>query len=138
MYFIPTVELLRVETNKKYGTLGLLKIGKRVFCMTLEPGDNSNKSDISSIPTGQYPCKKYFSKKYGWTFEITDVTGRTYILFHSGNILKHTKGCVLLGQHVGKLYSGKRAVLNSGYTFRLFMRIFREVDEFHLTISERY
>lgn len=132
------VELIRLETSKDYGTLGVLKINKKVFCCTLEPSDEENKSNISSIPTGQYTCDRYNSKTYGETFKVTNVTDRSYILFHKGNVKGNTKGCILLGKYFGKLSSAERAVLNSGYTFDKFMKIFDDDFCFHLTISESY
>lgn len=132
------VELVRLETNKEYGTLGVLKINKKIFCCTLEPADNENTQNISSIPCGQYTCRFYYSDQYGKTFEVCDVYGRTYILFHPGNVLGNTGGCILLGQYFDKLSSSERAVLNSGYTFDKFMGLMGSEVQFHLTISENY
>ena len=132
------VELIRLETSKDYGTLGVLRINKKVFCCTLEPADEENKTNISSIPTGQYICEKYFSATYGTTFQVKDVTDRTYILFHKGNVLGNTAGCILLGQYFGKLSSADRAVLNSGKTFEKFMKLLEDDFSFHLTVSESY
>lgn len=130
------MELLRLETSTD-GTLGALKIDKKVFCATMEPPDKENKSSISSIPAGQYICERVMSPKYGNTFEITGVTDRTHVLFHSGNVADHTKGCVLLGKTWGKL-GEDRAILNSGDTFTKFLKVLHDKNEFHLTISEVY
>jgi len=129
-------ELIRLETNKIYGTLGILKINKKVFCCTLEPADNENKSNISSIPTGQYTCRRYSSQKYNDTFEVLDVTDRSSILFHSGNVINDTAGCIILGQYFDKLSSHERAVLNSGSTFDKFINLLDGQLSFHLTVSE--
>lgn len=131
------VELIRLEENAEYGTFGILKIDKRVFCCTLEPPDNENAQNISSIPAQQYICKCYQSPKYDNTFEITSVPGRTSVLFHAGNVVAHTHGCILLGQCFGKL-GDRRAVLNSGNTFKSFMNIMQGEAQFHLTIKEEY
>lgn len=133
----PIVELIRHEENFKYGTFGILKIQKQVFCVTLEPPDIENTKNVSSIPAQQYLCKKTQSPKYGLTYMVTDVPGRSYILFHSGNTVKHTKGCIILAQHFSKL-RGDREVLNSGITFERFMRLMSNHDRFHLTIKEDY
>lgn len=131
-------ELVRLEENFNFGTFGVLKIDKKVFCVTLEPADLENLKNKSSIPAQQYICKKIKSPKYDLTFEVQNVPGRDHILFHAGNIKQHTKGCILLGQNFGKLGNG-RAVLNSGNTFREFMEKEMAGESiFHLTIHEVY
>ncbi len=134
---IPVIELIRLEENEFHGTFGVLKINKQVFCVTLEPSDQENKSNISSIPVQQYRCIRVNSPTFGETFEIINVPDRTHVLFHRGNELRQTKGCVLLAEHFGKLY-GSRAVLNSGKTFKRFMQAIKGHDVLHLTIYEHY
>lgn len=131
------LELIRLEENFQFGTFGVLKINKKVFCVTLEPPDKLNAPYISSIPAGQYLCERVLSPKYGETFEIMRVPGRTNVLFHAGNTMGDTQGCILLAQHFGKL-NHNRAILNSGVTFRNFMRELQEINEMHLTIREIY
>lgn len=136
----PIVEIIRLEEDEEYGTFGVLRIQKRVFCVTLEPADWENQVRISSIPAQQYICRRYDSPKYKQTFQIMDVPGRTAVLFHAGNVSEHTMGCILLGQYYGKLKARKerRAILNSGNTMKEFLRIMINHDEFHLTIKESY
>lgn len=131
------VEVIRLETSKKYGTFGVLKVNKSFYCCTLEPPDQENQEDKSSIPTGQYTCKRIKSPKFGDTYEVSDVTARSNVLFHAGNVVGHTSGCIILGQHIGKL-RGKKAVLNSGKTFDRFMDLMSDNKRFHLTVSEVY
>jgi hypothetical protein len=134
---VPTIELVRLEESYDYGTFGVLRIQKQLFCCTLEPRDELNARNISSIPAQQYICKRIQSPRWGETFQILDVPGRTGCLFHQGNVVEHTEGCVILGNGWGKL--GKnRAVLNSGDTFRGFMRVFEGVNMIHLTVVENY
>ncbi len=129
------VEIIRLEESE-HGTFGVLRIDKQVFCCTLEPPDRENEVSRSSIPAQQYTCKPVESPHHGGTFQITNVPGRSHVLFHAGNVVDHTAGCILLGQYFGKL-KGDRAVLNSGNTFRQFLnRVGRQ--PFHLTIIERY
>ena len=132
----PVVELVRLETSRA-GTFGVLRINKQVHCVTLEPGDLLNRLNYSSIPAGSYWCYKDNSLRHGPTFEVADIPGRTDILFHAGNTMKDTGGCILLGEHFGKL-RGDRAVLNSGKTFRGFLAFFKDVKKFYLTITENY
>ena len=130
------VELIRLEESGQ-GTIGVLKINKKVFCYTLEPADRLNKPNESCIPVQQYICRRVRSPKFGETFMIAGVPNRTNILYHAGNVAGDTLGCILLGQTVGKL-KGQRAVLNSGKTFELFMLLMSGAQTFHLTILTVY
>ena len=112
---IPIVELIRLEENFQYGTFGVIKINKQVF------------SD----------CMRYSSVRHPDTFQVMNVPDRDLILWHPGNLIEHTEGCILLAQYYGKL-RGNRAVLNSGLTFKSFINIMIGVNEFHLTIKEYY
>lgn len=49
------------------------------------------------------------------------VEGRSHVLFHWGNLPRHTRGCVLLGSKIGKL-KGQDAVLMSKATTRKFFK----------------
>jgi len=131
------LELIRLEENYDYGTFGVLKTGKMVFCVTLEPRDELNAPFISSIPAQQYMCKRVNSPKYGRTWQVENVPGRLSVLFHPGNVAEHTEGCIILAEHFGKLRMD-RAVLNSGVTFRNFMHVTNNSVRVHLTIREVY
>jgi len=131
----PILELIRLEENYKFGTFGLLRIQKEVFCATLEPPDLLNKKNVSSIPAQQYKCLRVDTKKWGETFQVVDVPDRTWVWFHPGNTVKNTSGCILLAEHFGKI-RGDRAVLNSGKTFKKFMGMLKGYDVLSLTIKE--
>ena len=131
------LRLLRLEENYDYGTFGVLLINSQAFCVTLEPKDVLNAPFISSIPAQQYMCSRINSRQYGPTWRVENVPNRTNILFHPGNIIKDTEGCIILAQHFGKL-KGDRAVLNSGVTFNNFMLMTRDRIGLHLTIKEVY
>ncbi len=144
MILKPIVEIIRLEENYDHGTFGVMKINKEVFCWTLEPRDEENAQNISSIPVQQYVCKRVKTGlssvlRLGLdeTFAICDVPGRTDVRFHPGNTDNHTLACILMGETLGKL-RGDRAILNSGKTFLRFMNVLEGYDEFHLTIREEY
>jgi len=128
------LRLIRVN-NTKFGMFGVLKINEKVFCVTLEPSDKENHNSISCIPTGQYRCVKVHSPRFGKTWTVTDVTDRSKILFHAGNVVRHTLGCILVAEYFGKL-GPNMAILNSGKTFYRFLRVLKDYDELHLTIQE--
>jgi len=131
------VRLVRLETDPDHGTFGTLLIDGITFCVTLEPYSRDNEQNVSCIPTGQYICKRVDSPTYGITFEITNIQDRSSVLFHPGNIDDNTMGCVLLGQYYGKL-KGDRAVLNSGNTFKAFMKELSGINEFKLSVIEAF
>jgi len=132
------LELIRLETSFEDGTFGILRVDKKIFCATLEPADRDNKPSISCIPAGQYDVKRWQSPKFGATWQVRNVPSRDYILFHAGNIMENTEGCILLGQYIDKLRDD-RAVKNSGDTFKKFMGATKYIsDNMHLTIKECY
>lgn len=137
---IPMVEITRLEENHDFGTFGTVRIQKQVFCTSLEPRDEENAQDISSIPAQQYECHWHQSSRFGSTYRVLDVPGRTNVLFHAGNRAKDTRGCIILGQYPDKLRGGDkdRGVWNSGATFKEFMFRMRDFDRFLLTIVEHY
>jgi len=133
----PCARIVRLQEHECYGTLGVLTINDSIFCATLEPPDRENAVNRSSIPAQQYTCQRYTSRRYGETFQVMNVPSRSYVLFHAGNTVDHTKGCILLGQYWGKL-KGVQAVLNSGRTFDGFMTSMQGIDKFQLTVVEYY
>lgn len=135
---LTTVRINRQEENFIYGTFGTMIINSRLFCYTLEPPDLLNAVSLSSIPAQQYICQRYKSDNYPDTFQVMHVPDRTKILFHKGNFLENTEGCILLGAQVGRLMNAARGVLNSGDTFKRFMEVMQGINEFHLTIKEVY
>jgi hypothetical protein len=127
------VSIFRLEQTEQ-GALGSLVLNGELFCSTLEPDDNDPVRN--QIPAGRYICKRFKGYKWPNTFEVL-VEGHTAVLFHSGNEEEDSMMCVLLGQYPGKL-NEHRAVLNSGKTFKEFMRRLESVDEFELEITDLY
>jgi hypothetical protein len=128
-----TVKIVRLEQGVD-GALGAMLLYGHYFCSTLEPDNNDPKR--FQIPAGVYKCKRFHGARWGNTFEII-VQGHTALLFHSGNVEEASLGCVLLGQYPGKL-NNQRAVLNSGATFKKFISVLGELEEFSLEIVECY
>jgi len=128
------LKLVRIEKSED-GTLGMLLMQGHKFCMTLEPPDKGNQRNISCVPCGSYTCKRVDSPKYGNTFEVMDVPNRGHILFHSGNLARHTKGCILLARKIGIL-ENQIAILNSRSTVKEFLRWLKDTHKFELEIVE--
>lgn len=114
------VEITR-SRNTQQGIVGIIAIDNVPFCVCLEQPWNNNKAFASCVPAGFYHAKRIESPRYGWTFEIQNVpNGRVHCVFHWGNDVDDTRGCVLTARYIGKL-KGKLAILYSRKTFDAFM-----------------
>lgn len=91
------LDLIRVGQGAK-GTFGVLRYGEVPFAVTLELPWLDNAQQRSCIPVGTYRCRRIHSPKFGDVFEVMDVPGRSNILFHRGNRLIDTEGCILVGE----------------------------------------
>ncbi len=114
--------------------MGTLYIDGHVF-QTLEPPWKDNKRNVSCIPSEVYRCgfmSRSSSGKYRNVYHIKEVEGRSGILIHNGNIVKHTKGCLLLGNRRGWL-NRSRAVLSSRSAMNKFARILKN-QSFNLMV----
>lgn len=131
------LRLTRIASNPREGTFGAITLDGRPICLTLEPYHRDNERNISSIPSGQYLIKRVDSPTYGNTFEITNIQGRSSVLFHWGNRDDNTQGCILLGEEFGEL-NGDWAVLSSKKGFNEFIKLMAYQDEAILTIVESY
>jgi len=105
--------LIRDDINSEC-VRGSLVIAGEIFSV-LEPPWKNNASNISCIPSGEYVCNfmhRSSSGKYKNVYHIREVGGRFGILIHNGNIVTHTRGCLIIGKRKGWL-ARRRAVLNS-------------------------
>lgn len=127
-----TVTLSRSYT--KFGVLGYLEMPSGPLLRTLERPWVGNRPNISCIPPGVYICQRVQSPRFGETFEVTDVTGRTHILFHAGNFIKHSKGCVLVGLDT-LIEKGELMVTNSREGFKDFMAALEGEQRFKLVVN---
>lgn len=113
---------------------GALYIDGYVFQILERPWLN-NRRNISCIPTGKYTANflpRSVSGKYKNVFHLTNVSGRSGILIHNGNVVDHTKGCLIIGLKRGRL-AGKSAVLNSRTALSKLVEITQK-QTFELTI----
>lgn len=101
-----TMLIQRLGGNEKetIGDLYIYEDGKQIFnCYTLELGDHQNQRRISRINAGKYWVEFRTSEKYGDHFILLDVEERDYILIHSGNFFRNTKGCILVGEKISDI-----------------------------------
>jgi len=131
------IKIIRVENSLKHGTFGVLLINNEVICLTLEPPWRDNIKNISCITAGSYIASQYHSAKHGPTFEIEGVDGRECILFHPGNTVMDTQGCVLPGTALGYLH-GYRAVLNSRNAMEKLNNRLMLYKQFYVDITKAY
>lgn len=84
-----------------YVTRGILCAPRGyTICHTLELPWKDNIRNLSCIPVGVYDVVKSESAKFGSVFRVQSVKDREGILFHVGNSLKDTRGCILPGLDV--------------------------------------
>lgn len=105
-------------------------------CHTLELPWRNNRRNTSCIPCGTYICRRIKSPKFGETFEICNVPGRSGILFHKGNTTKDSRGCVLLGLYMDGAATQNGYLAASGLEFSVFMDKLQGVNEFQLSITD--
>lgn len=98
--------LNRVIRNERY-TIGHLYVAGDFYCSTLEPPvrdyEHGEKKVYgnSAIPKGKYAIKFSYSPSFRcempYLCSVPDFTG---IMIHTGNTVKDTKGCILVGDHL--------------------------------------
>jgi hypothetical protein len=130
------LKLTRIESNNK-GVYGILSINHKVICVTLERPWAGNTINISCIPVGSYLCRPINSGKFGATYEVTEVPGRTNILFHAGNSIEDTKGCILVGTNLTLRSDTEqdKFIRESRIALKFFKSLIRDHD-FILTIMD--
>lgn len=109
---------LILERNKStlHSTTGRLmlldnKNNLIVQLKTLERPWIFNERKVSCIPTGTYLVKRHVSPKFGQCLKVQDVKGRSDILFHSGNVVNDTLGCILVGLSAGSADDSDTAMI---------------------------
>lgn len=125
---------LKRVSHTQTETFGVLLWSDVPFAVTLEDPWRENQPFVSCIPKGNYVCKRKISPKFGETFEITSVPGRSHVLFHAGNTHKDTEGCVLLGKEFGPV-NGLNGILEPKPAFDLFMAKLKGINQFNLIIT---
>ena len=124
--------ILERQHESDQGTLGLLSGPGLSPLFIMEPPWRGNRRNRSCIPAGLYEVVPHLSPRHRRCLLVTQVPGRSHILFHAGNLggdmergwKTHTTGCLLPGLRRGRLTVGGRrqaAVLASRTAFRHLM-----------------
>jgi hypothetical protein len=118
-----TAILIRDEVNSQV-IRGTLKAKDRIFHVLERPWLN-NKPNESCIPAGDYNAiflPRSASGKYKNIYQLQAVPGRTGILIHQGNLVDHSRGCLIIGMRRASL-AGKPAVINSRTALEEFVEL---------------
>lgn len=123
------------------GTFGRLIVPGGFECFTCERPWLGNRVSESCIPPGVYDLAMRNSEvvrrttggRYSRGWEVTGVDGRTYIMFHPGNTLDDSEGCILPGESLSA-WDGKWAVTNSQGTFDRLMKVLGGAENWTLEI----
>lgn len=134
------VTLSRIGRINSGPQFGILRVNDQFCAVTLERPWLSNVQGVSSIPLGTYSCLQVLSRTTEGglyipiTFEVQSVPERSGILFHIGNYLKNTKGCILLG--MGFSYKDTPMITESKIGFERFLNATKELRRFDLNVTE--
>jgi hypothetical protein len=105
--------------------------------VTLERPWLDNKKGESCIPAGHYECVRVQSPRFGDTFMVKDVPGRSEILFHKGNLSDDSRGCILIGEQFNPVL-GKPGITASKEGFAEFLSLTSLTNSFTLNIEEAF
>src|SRR6478609_5840272 len=95
-----TALLQRLNKSNKDPIFGALSEDGKLVCMTFERPWMDNQKNISCIPAGEYVVRPHVSPKFKSCFIVEGVENRSQILFHAGNGLMDTQGCILTGYEI--------------------------------------
>ena len=129
------MRLVRLTKDADTPTYGVLLNEGIPFALTLERPWLENMPNVSCIPAGVYKAIRHVSPTFGETFWVQDVPGRTEILFHKGNRVSDSAGCVLIGESFTYLM-GEPAIGSSTAGFKEFMNILEGRNEFTIEIED--
>lgn len=131
------IQIVRFASMVEKGTRGVMILDGQPFLVTLELPWNMNNPFLSCIPCGLYYCERYTSTRYKETFIVLGVQDREGILFHPGNFLRDTDGCILPGLSFGAP-NAKALVISSRVAFERFMMSMEGYDRFLLQITNAF
>ena len=129
------MRLVRLTKSADTPTYGVLINEGVPFALTLERPWLDNMPNVSCIIPGTYQCIRHISPRFGETFWVQDVPGRSEILFHKGNVSTDSHGCILVGESFNYVM-GEAGITSSAQGFKEFMTILEGRNEFEITIEE--
>lgn len=118
------------------GTFGVLLAAGRPFAVTLERPWRDNRRGESCIPPGNYTCLRVNSPKFGLTWMVNNVPGRSEILFHAGNVFADSHGCILVAEKFATWADGSTSIADSKIGMAELMTMTRDLVSFDLTVMD--
>lgn len=131
-----TLRLVRIALGKDC-TIGVFIASGEYVCMALEPPWLENRRNVSCIPCGTYPLKRYKHRTRGDVWRVEGVPDRSGILIHPGNSVEDTRGCILPGVYVTGP-AGARRLVGSVAALELLSARLDLYAEQSLTVSDVY
>lgn len=130
-----------------------LFVDGRPFCFVIEDGYREHKiSGETRIPGGRYQVVKHKSGKFfekyrrdfghDFALQIANVPGFEWILIHTGNNVKDTKGCLLVNRNIGiqaapRDYCGTDSMSVYKLLYLLIKAAFERGEEVWIEIERR-
>lgn len=127
--------LIRVSDHNG-ATSGVLLFDDVPRLVTLEDAWRDNETNISCIPEGVYKILRVKSQRFGDTYTVDAVEGRSLIRFHWGNTIEDTEGCILVGLKFGE--TEMPSIAQSQIGFKKFMGLMEDEKEARLVIVSTY
>lgn len=118
------------------GTFGVLLADGAPFAVTLERPWRDNRRGESCIPVGEYTCVRVNSPKFGSTWMVRDVPGRSEILFHAGNTFADSHGCILVAEKFATWADGSTSIADSKLGMADLMSLTRDRVSFYLIVRD--
>lgn len=128
-----TLTLKRIAARDD-GTFGVLLADGNPFAVTLERPWRDNRKGESCIPEGEYTCVRVNSPKFGLTWMVKDVPGRSEILFHAGNVFADSHGCILVAEKYAGWADGTTSIADSRLGMAELMNLTRDAVSFNLIV----
>jgi len=130
---------LRLLEETPNSTASALYIDGAFCCFIVEDGHRDIKvHGQTRIPEGVYEVAqrkvgKFFtrySKKFGHLFvpEIIGVPGFKYILFHMGNFITDTEGCLLCGQGIAFDENTGNFFVPAGFSTGAYLKLYKALS----------
>ena len=134
--------LIRVEQSDE-GTFGVLHT-EGFTCHTVELPWRENQRRVSCVPKGEYPVQLILSPRFGYSYWIHPISGRSEVLIHggawAGDTTKgwrtHSAGCILLGDKRG-VAQEQMCILLSQPPLQRLLKVMNK-EPFQLTIEENF
>lgn len=131
------ITLFRLTESATLPTCGvLLRPDGIPFALTLERPWLGNRRNTSCILRGTFRAVRTRHRRFGETFLLEKVPGRSGILFHAGNLVSDTAGCILVGEKFQR-FATQDGIVQSRDGFNEFMELTAGLSEIVVVVDGR-